>query len=96
MVNRRILHAVLVNCAFLSPSHAGPITQVGLSQLSVAELKASFLYCERSAMRGLLGLGEAAGCSLVYEELKKRAFDGDFDTFLKWWRTQSHANVPVP
>jgi hypothetical protein len=58
--------------------------------LTVAELKAIYLDCDRRAMRGVLGAGEAGVCSVAYEELKKRAFDGDFDKFLAWSRTQSN------
>ena len=53
-------------------------------QLTIAELKTIYLDCDRSAMSGQLGAAEMAACSIVYEELKKRAFDGDFDRFLVW------------
>ena len=96
MVKERILCAVLVTLALSSPSRAGPATQVALRQLSVAELKAVYLGCERSAMRTLLGPGDAASCSIAFEELKRRAFDGDFENFLKWWRSQTHANLSAP
>jgi hypothetical protein len=96
MVKEHILCAALVNCALFSPSRAGPITDLALQQLPVTELKAIYLGCERSAMRGLIGPGEAGSCSIAFEELKRRAFDGDFETFLKWWRTQIHVNIPAP
>jgi len=96
MVKGHILYAVLVNCALLSPSRAGPPTDVALQQLPMTELKAIYLGCERSAMRGLLGPGEAMSCSIAFEELKRRVFDGDFANFLKWWRTQTHVNIPAP
>ena len=63
------------------------------SQLTVAELKTIYLDCDRNAMRGLLGAAEIAACSIAYEELKKRAFDGDFDKFLVWSRAQNSANI---
>ena len=62
-------------------------------QLTVAELKTIYLDCDRDAMRGLLGGAEVKACSVVYEELKKRAFDGDFDKFLAWSRAQNSTNI---
>ena len=89
MVKRHIFYALLVTCGLSGPSRGGPITEVALQQVPVTELKARYLACERSAMRGRLDPGEAAGCSIAFEELKKRAFGGDFESLLKWWRTQN-------
>jgi hypothetical protein len=44
-------------------------------------------------MRGLLGGAEVKACSVFYEELKKRAFDGDFDKLLAWSRAQNSTNI---
>ena len=58
--------------------------------LTVAELKTIYLDCDRRATHESLGSAEVAACSVVYEELKKRAFDGDFAKLLAWSRTQSN------
>lgn len=58
--------------------------------LTVAELKAMYLDCDGRAMRGSLTSSEVGVCSIVYEELKRRAFNGDFDKFLAWSRTQNN------
>lgn len=55
------------------------------------QLKADFLDCERQGSAGLLDGGTAGQCSVVYEELKRRVFDGDFGRLLAWWRSQQAA-----
>jgi hypothetical protein len=96
MVRERILCAVLITLSLSSPSRAGPAIPVALQQLSVTDLKAVYLGCERSASRSVLGPGDAATCSIAFEELKRRAFDGNFENFLTWWRAQAQVNVPAP
>ena len=58
--------------------------------LTVAELKTIYLDCDRRATDRSLSSSEVGACSVVYEELKKRAFDGDFDKFHAWSRTQDN------
>ena len=83
----------LILCAALSSGTAfGKSESSDKKQLTVAELKTIYLNCDRNAMRGMLGSAEMAACSIVYEELKKRAFDGDFEKFLVWSQAQSSAN----
>jgi hypothetical protein len=85
--------ALLLGC-IASASAQQPQSESGdKKQLTVAELKTIYLDCDRDVMRGLLGGAEAKACSVVYEELKKRAFDGDFDKFLAWSRVQNSANI---
>jgi hypothetical protein len=59
-----------------------------LPHLSVGDLKTLFLACDRVSMQGLMGAADAAQCSIVYEDLKARAFDGDFEKLLAWSREQ--------
>ena len=83
----------LILCAALSTGPAfGKSESDNKRQLTVAELKTIYLTCDRDAMRGILGSPEMAACSMVYEELKKRAFDGDFEKLLAWSQAQSSAN----
>jgi hypothetical protein len=56
--------------------------------LATAELKRVFLVCDLASSRARLALHDAAQCSMVYEELKQRAFDGDYEKLLAWWRAQ--------
>lgn len=56
--------------------------------LATAELKRVFLVCDLASSRARLALHDAVQCSMVYEELKRRAFDGDYDKLLAWWRAQ--------
>jgi phosphoribosyl-AMP cyclohydrolase len=84
----------MILCTALSSVTAFGQSESGdKTQLTVAELKTIYLDCDRDAMRGLLGGAEAKACSIAYEELKKRAFDGDFDKFLVWSRAQNSANI---
>jgi hypothetical protein len=55
---------------------------------SIAALKQIYLDCERIATRGGLDTAWIMGCSVVYEELKQRAFDGDFKRLKAWADTQ--------
>jgi hypothetical protein len=55
---------------------------------STDELKRLYLGCSRSAESGRLASAHIAQCSVVYELLKRHAFDGDFDRLLAWSRSQ--------
>jgi len=57
----------------------------------VHELKQAYLACEHAASRDRLDFGTAAVCSLIGEELLKRAFDGSFERLLAWWRDNKDA-----
>lgn len=53
-------------------------------RVPIEELKRVYLSCDREAISGQLSAGGIMNCSIVYEELKRRAFGGDFDKFLAW------------
>jgi hypothetical protein len=53
-------------------------------RLTIDELKHVYLTCNRTAASGQLNTGRIQYCSIVYEELKQRAFGGDFDRLLAW------------
>jgi hypothetical protein len=57
-----------------------------LKALSVDELKAVYLACDDAAAGGRLTSSEIMKCSVVYEQLKQRAFDGDFAKLHAWSR----------
>jgi len=47
-----------------------------------------FMECERLASSSLLGFGDAARCSRVYEQLLRSEFQGDFARLLAWWQAE--------
>jgi hypothetical protein len=51
-------------------------------------LEAMFMRCAGEANTHLMDLGEAAVCSVGYEALLDRAFGGNFQALLAWWRSQ--------
>ena len=51
------------------------------------QLELVYLRCSREAETRLMGMDEAALCSIASEALLKRRFDGDFEAMLAWWRT---------
>lgn len=58
-------------------------------QMSVETLKSVYLDCERSASQSRLETGDVMNCSLVYEELKRQAFGGDFGRIRSWLASRS-------
>jgi hypothetical protein len=57
-----------------------------LTEGPIGALKQAYLACNDAALQRALGGGEAAICSVIYEALKRRAFDGDFQRLLAWSR----------
>lgn len=65
----------------------------------VPDLKARYLRCEELAQGGLLDTGGIAECSVIYERLKARQFDGSFAALRAWYETAVEIpapEVPVP
>jgi len=80
--------AALVLLAAEAPSARG-YTPGGASQaIPVDELKRTYLACNRAATASRMSSGSIMQCSIIYEELKRRAFGGDFDKLLAWSRAQ--------
>jgi len=69
-----------------SESHNGVVKDVPID-----ELKRVYLSCDRAAISGRLSIAGIMYCSIVYEELKRRGFDGDFDKLLAWSTAQPSA-----
>ena len=59
-----------------------------LTHLAVEELKRAYLWCNSAAAMGRLRTVDIAQCSVLYEDLKNRAFQGDFERLLAWSRAQ--------
>jgi hypothetical protein len=52
----------------------------------VEELERAFWRCDLAASTGAVDPIQAAVCSAVTEELRKRKFGGDFERMLQWWQ----------
>jgi hypothetical protein len=47
-------------------------------------LRQAYLACERAAVAERMDTGGVMQCSVIYEELKRRDFGGDFGRFRAW------------
>ena len=86
---------IVAACAMLAaPAGAGDLSawrggdrvRAHLERVPEQELERLFLRCSRESSERLMGLDEAALCSIGFEALKKRKFGGDFNAMLAWWR----------
>ena len=87
---------VLLAFVGLSPPASGQLDREWLSAVAVDQLKRAYLHCDMLATQGLLDFGVIATCSMVSEELKHRAFGGDFGQLLAWWQAEKHAGRLPP
>ena len=89
----------LALAAIAAPAFATPLDVTEISQLSVPDLRVRYLECDRLASGVVLDFGTAAHCSVVYEALLQRGFDGRFDELLAWWqkaRRERAGSAPAP
>ena len=56
-------------------------------------LKQLLVECSAAASRELLDTGTAFACSLGYEALLRRGFNGNFQAMLAWWRSPERARL---
>ena len=61
--------------------------------VSIDEMKRMYLWCDRAAISGQLNTDGIMQCSIVYEELKRRAFGGDFDKMLAWFKANATVQI---
>ncbi len=76
-----------------NPRAQPPIGSQAAVDREVPSLKAAYLRCERAATEHLLGAVDAANCSVIFEELLKLGFDGDFKRLLAWWHAERVAQA---
>jgi len=69
------------------PDHEKP-AEAAIHELSEPDLKAFYARCSSLAVQQALGGPEIALCSVGYELLLNRSFQGDFYAFLAWSRSQ--------
>jgi hypothetical protein len=56
-------------------------------------LQQIFRACNDASKEAMLDFGSAATCSLGYEALLSRHFDGDFGRLLAWWNSERATQV---
>ena len=61
------------------------------AELRMAELEKAFWACDHAATVGRIDSGTASTCSVLYENLKQRKFNSDFNAMLAWWRQHKEA-----
>lgn len=55
---------------------------------SIQALKATYLACDRATSASRMDPSVAGQCMSVSDELMRRAFEGDFDRLIVWWRAE--------
>lgn len=100
MTHHRILSTTALIAASLllaslasSPHAQPPDGRQAAVDREVNSLKAAYLRCEQAATGRMLGIGDAATCSVVYEQLLKVGFGGDFKRLLAWWHAERIAEA---
>jgi hypothetical protein len=78
----------LMLIAWAAPMAHSQSANGALKDAPIDELKRVYLACDRAAISGELDTAGIMQCSIVYEELKRRAFGGNFDKLLAWSKTQ--------
>ena len=68
----------------LIPFTALPDTDIG--KLPLSDIESAYWDCDYASTTGLMNGNDAAVCSLMFEELKNRKFNGDFSKFTYWWK----------
>lgn len=70
-------------CAQEAPGRTA--APVELMRVALPELEQAFWICDYTATTQRAGAADIGTCRSVYEALKERKFDGDFDRLLSWW-----------
>lgn len=61
----------------------------------IEQLKAAYLACADHTARHRMDEALAQHCGAIGEQLKQRAFDGDFDRLIAWWQRERDAATPL-
>ena len=88
-----VLAACVLSSAGARPALARADDGGEVARLSIDQLKRFYLWCGGAATDGQLDNGAIMQCSIFYEALKQRAFDGDFERLLAWSRANSSARI---
>lgn len=87
---------ILVVAALTTPLIVGEDRRIETKHVPSDELKMLYLSCDRAATGGELNTTGIMYCSVVYEELKWRVFDGSFEKLLAWSRSQPSGGETRP
>ena len=68
-----------------------PLVEMRVAALGAADLEETFWTCDYTATTVGMGATPVDLCSAVYDELKARKFNGDFEQLLYWWRQNKPA-----
>jgi hypothetical protein len=77
--------------AFALSTPLGLVAATGASATSASsidDLKRGYVACEGAALSNRLDKGDVVQCSVIYEELKHRAFGGDFQRLRAWYQSE--------
>ncbi len=80
---------LLLCVAFTATLAHGQPPETAAEDARIEKLKRAYLSCSEAALRGRLQTGAVQQCSVIYEELKWRAFGGDFLRLFAWSRAQA-------
>lgn len=64
-----------------------------LERLSEREMKAFYARCSAEGVERRLDGGEAMACSIGYDVLLNKHFEGDFERLLRWSRSERTADM---
>lgn len=88
LIHRIASLGVVVLCASGALQQATANESHRIASMPIEELKGAYLGCEQAATGSRLTGDDVMYCSLVYEELKGRAFGGEFRRIRAWFDRQ--------
>lgn len=90
-LRQRTTTALRVAVALSLASACAMVLAETRAESDLQSLEVAFWSCDHAASTRGYGAAEGMACSVTYEELKQRKFDGSFEAFLAWW--QEHKSV---
>lgn len=81
-IHRIAVLGVLCASVALQQASANELHRIG--SMPIEELKGVYLGCEQAATASRLAGNDVMYCSLVYEQLKQKAFGGEFRLIRAW------------
>lgn len=94
MHKNTIIAATIATASLLSSAGSANAGERTIADMPLETLKTTYLNCEREALWGDISAAEIRFCSVVYEELKERAFEGSFRLLRNWYEAQNLQPLP--
>lgn len=88
VLSRAMSLSAVLPLVLVSPMVVAQASRVNLDASPVDELKRVYLACAHTSTHTVLDVTTAANCAAVGDELKHRAFGGDFESLIAWWHSQ--------